>query len=185
MKKVIIYSLTLFLVAILTISGTYAYFFGFNTSENGVSSGTHEIQVIYSGAEPIDGEIELSLDKDMGMRRELSISLAEGSPPAQANFFIYLEKIDPGLARPGIRWEFYEIQDEEEIHIRSGDFNEAQANDQIYLGNNLELDVETRKFAVYVWAYGPDVGMEAIDQELKGYIAAESEPITGNLEQTN
>lgn len=182
MKKVIIYAITLFLVATFTIASTYAYLSGVVTSKKAVETGTHQIQVIYSGAEPIDGEIELTTEKTEDFRRELTIALDTGSLPAAANFYIHADKIDSGIARPGFKWEFYEVKNGIEEFISSGTFDGLQSNERIYMKKGLTLSAEVRTFAVYLWANGHEVGNEAIEQELKGYIGAETEPVTGNIE---
>ena len=183
MKKILTYAITLFLVAVFTIAGTYAYFSGYVTSKKAVETGTHQIQVIYSGAEPIDGEIELTVEKTEDFRRELTIALDESSLAAAANFYIHATKIDPGIARPGFKWEFYEVKGEDEEFISSGTFDGLQSNERIYMKNGLVLSTEVRTFAVYLWANGHEVGNEAIEQELRGYIGAETEPITGDMAQ--
>ena len=47
MKKILMYGLTLFLVAVLTISGTYAYFTGEITRRNAVEAKTTTIQATF------------------------------------------------------------------------------------------------------------------------------------------
>ena len=183
MKKILIYLTTLFLIAVFTIAGTYAYFSGFVTRQKAVESGTHQIQVIYSGAEPIEGEIELTVEKTEDMRRELTIALDENSLAAAANFYIHADKIDPGISRPGFKWEFYEVKGEEEEFISSGTFENLKSNERIYMKNGLVLSTEVRKFAVYFWANGHEVGNEAVDQVFMGYVGAETEPVTGDIDQ--
>ncbi len=115
------------------------------------------------------------------MRRELTISLAETSLLAQANFYIHASRIDSGLAIPGLKWEFYEVKNSGEEFISSGTFDGLQSNGRIYMKKQLVLSTDVRTFAVYIWANGHEVGNEAKEAVLQGYIGAETEPVTADL----
>lgn len=183
MKKILTYGITLFLVAIFTMGGTYAYFSSMVEKTNSIELGTLQMQVIYSGAEAIEGELELVTKKEDGVRRELSIALAETSLQTKANFYIHAETISEGFATPAFKWEFYEIKDGVEEYINSGTLEGLVANEKKYLTEDLVLTTEVRRFAVYLWVNGHEAGNEVLGAELKGYIGAETTPIIGNTSQ--
>lgn len=181
MKKIIMYAITLFLVAIFTIAGTYAYLRGEVTSRQAVDYGTMQLQVIYKGAEPIEGELELVKSKEEGVKRELSIALADNLFQASANFYIHAEVIDAGFASPAFKWEFYEVIDGKEVYLNSGTLEGLTSNQKKYLKEDLILTTTQRNFVVYLWVNGHEAGNEVIDAKLIGYIGAETTPITGEL----
>ena len=107
MKKVSIYVILLLLVLVITISGTYAFFTAVAQRENAIDTGTHQLQVKYSGDVAISGEIELVRTKEEGFRRELNIQLGTNSVSAVANFFIRVDEITEGFQNKALKWEIY------------------------------------------------------------------------------
>ena len=162
------------------MGGTYAYFSSIVEKTNSVETGALQMQVIYSGAEAIEGELELTTSKEGGVRREMSIALAETSLQTQANFYIHAENISEGFATPAFKWEFYEVKDGKEKYINSGTLEGLTSNNKKYLSEGIVLSTELRKFAVYLWVNGHEAGNEVLGAELKGYIGAETTPVVGN-----
>ena len=105
MKKVSIYVISLLLIAVVSISGTYAFFTAVIQRDNAVDTGSHQLQVQYSGDVAISGEIELVRKKEEGFRRELDIALGPKSVNAAANFFIQVDTITEGFQNKALKWE--------------------------------------------------------------------------------
>lgn len=184
MKKVITYVIVLSLVAIVTMSGTYAFFHTSALASNAIDNlTTHEIKVIYSGDTEIDGFIELVKSKEEGFRRVVSISLDTGSIDAAGNLYVYLDEITSGFSSTRcFKWELYEIKGNEEEYISDGSFYGYNSGEKAYMVQNLKLSTTTREFAVYLWLNGYEAGNETVGAILRGYIGAETQPITAILE---
>lgn len=184
MKKAIIYIVVLFSVAIVTISGTYAFFWSYTESSDKINADTHELKVLYSGDTEIDGYIPLVKTRDDGnFRREVNIALVEGSIDAEANIYIYLDEITSGFSSiHGLKWEIYELNGEEEKYINDGTFYGYSSGEKVYMAQGLKLSTTTREFAVYLWLNGYEAGNETVGAILRGYIGAETKPITGIME---
>lgn len=190
MKKKVILVTTLILVTIIAVGGTYAFLSSIIT-RNTFNAQSHKLEVIYRGDTEINGLLELVKSKEAGYRREVSIGLSENSVGATANLFIYIETITSNLAVTGLKWEIYRINGESETYVNSGTFmdcgkiNETKtkcsSGKSIYMVNNLELSTTPAKFAVYIWLNGDEVNNSVLDGMLKGYIAAETENITGQI----
>lgn len=180
MKKAFIYIITLLLVTIVTVSGTYALFTVMASGNNAINEvGTHQLKVIYSGDTAISGEIELVESKEKGFRRVVSIALGEDSTPAVANLYIALEHIDVGLASEAMNWELYELNGKEETYVDSGTLLGYESGQKVYMLKGLELTTTTKEYAIYLWLNGHKAGNEVKDAALRGFIGAETEPITG------
>jgi len=178
MKKMMIYTLTLFFVTLITVGGTYA-FFSAVVDQNTNTMGTHQLKVLYSGDTEISGFIELVKSKEEGFRRVVSISQTEDSVPALANIYIHLLQIDAGFSSVAMKWELYELNGEEEKYVNSGTFSGYQNAEKIYMLENLQLTEETKEYAIYLWLNGYEAGNEVVGATLRGYIGAETQPITG------
>ena len=181
MKKVSIYVISVSLIATLAIGGTYAFFTAVIQRNNAVETGSHQLQVQYSGDVAISGEIELVRTKEEGFRRELDIALGPKSVDAAANFFIQVDTITEGFQNKALKWEIYELINEEEKYINSGNFLNINSNSRNYIAEGLVLNQTTRKFVVYVWLYGEEAGNEVLGAKLTGHIGAETETISGIL----
>jgi len=181
MKKRSVYVILLLLVSVLAISGTYAFLTALAESNNAINTGSHQLQVEYSGDVQISGNIELVKAKEEGFRRELSIGLKTNSVPAAANFFIRVDNISQGFQIDALKWEIYEIINNNESYINSGTFKNITSNTTNYIAENISLSTATRKFAVYLWLDGKDATNDVIGAQLSGYIGADTEKISGDL----
>lgn len=188
MKKIISYAILLLIVTIVTVSGTYAIFTAVNYSDDLTDIGSHQIQVKYSGDTEIAGYIELVRSKEGGFRRTVSIALGEDSVPVAANLYIHLEQIDAGFSSKGLKWELYELTDNEdepenprETKVDSGTFEGYQSGQRIYMLKDLELTKETKKYAVYIWLNGYEASNEVVGAVLRGYIGAESNQVSATI----
>lgn len=191
MKKTPKMLIILLVVAILTIGGTYAFFSAtINTQQFTMKS--HQLEVIYTGDEEINGGLDLVKDKSGGYRREVSIGLSENSVGAAANIYISIAQITSTLATEALTWEIYRLENgvetlyDEGTFIDCGNIGESKtqcaAGKRIYMVENLVLSTTQQQFAIYVWLNGYKAGNEVLGATLKGYIGAETENITGILE---
>jgi hypothetical protein len=180
MKKVLTYAFVLLIVTIITVSGTYAVFTINENIGGEVELGAHEIKVIYSGDIQINGVIDLVRDKSGGFRRTVNIALAEGSVATAANIYIFLSEVQ-GLNCQALKWEIYSLDNDEETYLDSGTFLNYTSGEKIYMETDIELSLETKQYVVYIWLNGYEAGNEVKNGFLKGYIGAESTPVTGNI----
>lgn len=192
MKKTLTYATILLIVAIITISGTYAFFTATITTENPMAVEAHQLEVIYTGDTEINGGLDLVKDKSGGYRREVSIGISENSVGASANIYINIDQITTILATEALNWEIYKLENGVETEYNKGTFidcgqpNETKttcaAGKRIYMVSDLELSTTQQTFAIYIWLNGYKAGNEVLGATLKGYIGAETENITGVLE---
>lgn len=188
MKKVIKYATILIVVAIITISGTYALFTS-SIERELPESKTHQIQVRYSGAAPIDNVIELVEKKEDGFRRTIKIGKGEDSVPVKSSIYFYISNITEGFATTALKWEIYRVEGEEETYINSGTFENTITGDKIYLYKDFELSDEKNEdstykqteYVIYLWLNGHEAGNEVVGATFMGYIGAESSIVTGDI----
>ena len=119
--------------------------------------------------------------KEEGFRRQLSIGISENSVAAAANIFMHIDNITEGFQNKALKWEVYELINEKEIYINSGNFKNIKSNSIEYIAEGLTLSTTDRIFIVYLWLYGEEAGNEVIGAKLTGYVGAETETIHGNL----
>lgn len=181
MKKIGIYVITLLLVSVITISGTYAFFTVVTERNNALDSGTHQLLVKYTGDAAISGTVDLVKNKEEGFRRVLTIGLDENSLDAVANIFIKVDEITEGFQNDAFKWEIYELINNEEKYMKSGTFLNITSNSTNYIAENLALDTNVRTFVVYIWLNGDEAGNEVLGAVLQGYIGAETATISGEL----
>ena len=192
MKKILTYATILLIVAIISVSGTYAFFAASVSTEDPISGTAHHLEVRYNGDEEINGGLELVTDKSEGHRREVSIALAENSIDALANIYIYIDQISPGLASEALVWEVYTLENGVEVKYDEGSFvkcgktEETKAKcsdgDKNYLVTNYKLSTTSETFVIYLWLNAMKSDNSVLDGKLKGYIGAETENITGLLQ---
>lgn len=180
MKKILTYALILTVVALVTISGTYALFTA-STSTELNNAGAHQVQVRYTGDTQIEGFIELVKTKEEGFRRVIRIGKGEDSVPVTASIYMYLTEITEGFTSKALKWEIYKISDGEEIYINDGTFENAESGNKIYLNQDFELSNELTEYVIYIWLNGYEAGNEVIGASLLGYIGAESSVVTGDI----
>lgn len=192
MKQSLTYATFFLIIAIITIGGTYAFFTARTTSDKPLLTGTHQLEVIYTGDTEINGNLNLVKDKNDGHRRQVSIRLSENSVGASANIYINVDQITSSLATAALIWEIYKIENEQEIKVDDGTFLDCGQLDEtktkctngkrIYMINNLELTTTPQTFAIYIWLNGYKAGNEVLGSAFKGYIGAETENVTGTLQ---
>jgi len=190
-KKAIIYITTILLLTIITVGGTYAFFTANASSKNDVVTEAHKFEVIYTGGTKISGPLNLASKKEQGTNTTVNIKVAEDSVLGKANIYIMIEEISKVIANDALVWEVYKTSQGVESFVDSGTFLECadgnntkpcEANDKLYLVKNYKLSKENTSFTIYLWLNGNLVDNQVIGATFKGYIGAESENFTADIE---
>ena len=192
MKKIVVYIIALSLVMFITIGVTYAYFSTSVNSGDKQVGGSHRLEVIYTGDTEISGNLKLVNSKEEGFIRKVYIKLSDRSVGAASNLYINVEKITADLAVLALHWEVYGFKEGNEVYHDDGTFmdcggiNETKSKctngKRIYIVTDYVLSTTDTEFVVYLWLDGNEVGNEVLGDTLKGYIGAETNNITGDLE---
>lgn len=180
MKKITLYIIATILLAIITVSGTYAYFVVTTNSEigNSIIGNSSKINVIYSGDADITGVLELVNSKEEGRQATVKIQLSNDSVDAEANIYIQVNQIGQNLASEALNWELYRTYNGTESFVAKGTFDGVSAGNKLYIDRNYRLSTDETSYTVYIWLDGNKVGNEALGETFKGYIGAEAEHIT-------
>lgn len=189
MKNIILYGIMIFLVIIVTVSGTYAFFSSTANSEV-ANFDAAKFEVIYTGGTAITGNLELVKNKEEGFKTEVNIKVSEGSVEGKANLYINIEDITDNIAIEAFNWEVYKTVNGNSSFVNSGTFidcekdgvkKQCKSGDKMYIVRDYPLTTTNTTFTVYLWLDGNKVGNEVIGSSFNGYIGAESENITANL----
>jgi len=109
MKKLMLYIISILLLAIAVIGGTYAFYQSSSTTGNSaVSEDSSNFAVIYNPGDPISGHINIinDTDDDLKLKTTARIKMAPDSIDANAQLFINLEEITTNLINEeGLKWE--------------------------------------------------------------------------------
>ena len=194
MKKIIIYSSIILMIIIITVSGTYAFFSATTNTGNVLTADASKLDVIYTGGTEINGNLKLvnpdENAKNKGFNTTVRIKLAEDSVDAKANLYIQINEITAAIATEGLVWEVYKEYEGVESFVDSGTFIECEngattkkcANgDRLYIVRDYQLTTTDTFYTVYIWLNGDKVGNEVLNAKLNGYIGAQTEEITTNL----
>lgn len=190
MKKILIYATIIVLTIVITVGATYAYFSA-STNSNNMNSGSSQIEIIYTNGNKIEGDMNLSTDKEGGRNTTVNVRQTTNSVPTELNLFLNVDQITSALAVEGLVWEVYKTYDGITTFVDSGTFldcgdkgetkSKCTNGDRLYLVTDYALSTTNTAFTVYVWLDGNKVGNEVIGATFSGTIAAESNEITGNL----
>lgn len=184
-----LYLIIVFLVTIVTVSGTYA-FFSSTANSSEMNFDTAKFEVIYTGGTAITGNLELVKSKEEGFNTKINIKVSEGSLDGKANLYINIEEITANIATEAFNWEVYKTVNGNENFVNSGTFidcekdgikKQCESGDKIYIVRDYPLTTTNTTFTVYIWLNGYEVGNEVVGSSFNGYIGAESENITANL----
>lgn len=191
MKKTILYTAIILLLTIITISGTYAYLTASVNSGNNIVTEGHNFEVIYTGGTNIEGSLNLVSRKEDGLNTTVNIRVSEDSVLGKANIYIQVEEISEKIATEALKWEVYKTFDGVQSLVDTGTFldcegetatKKCESGDRLYIVKDYKLSATNTAFTVYIWLDGNLIGNEAIGASFNGYIGAESENITGDLE---
>lgn len=182
MKKILMYTAAVLLITIITVGGTYAYFFATIASDNdAANTNSTKLDVIYTKGDTIDGFLNLSSDKTGGINTTINIKVAEDSVMGIADLYFNIEEITANLAIASLHWEVYKTIDEVESFVNRGTFEGKQTGDKFTIVDNYKLSATNTAFTVYIWLDGNAVGNEVLTGKIKGYISASIEQFTAEL----
>ena len=178
MKKIIIYIIAVFLLIIITVAGTYAYFVSTINSGNSLAGSSSKLEVLYTGDTAITGVLNLVNSKEEGKQATVKIQLSNESVDAKADIYIQVNEIGTDIASDALNWELYRTHKGTETFVARGTFDGVSSGNKIYVDRNYRLSTEETSYTVYIWLDGNKIGNEAVGERLEGYIGAEAEHIT-------
>ena len=190
MKKTLLYSLGLLLIAILTIGVTYAYFINTVSSSQNAEANAKKFEVLYTGGSALTTNLQPRESRDETYKTSVNIKMAEGSINAIANIYINIEEMSDVLASDALVWEIVVKKGTNNINITpsKGNFSSCMTNSinecnngrKIYILNDYEVTTENTEITVYLWVDGSKVGNEIVGATFTGYIGAETRNVTGS-----
>lgn len=184
MKRQLIYTICAFLLlAIAVVGSTYAFFTATTGENSNVTAEASKFEVIYSGGTEINGPIDLSTDRTGGVNTTVHIKVGQGSAHALAYLYFNIEQMTDNLSVSNVKWEVSGLKGGKEVYTNSGTFlgyNDT-SNNKIPIVENYRLTEEQTDFTLYIWIDGPNTGNEILGASLSGYISANTERFTGQL----
>lgn len=179
MKKTILYIVIVLLLTIITVGGTYAFFYA--TENMGISTNSHKLEVIYTGGTKIDKPLNLVKTKEEGVNTTVNIGVSQESVLVKANLYINIEEITSTIATEALTWEVYKVSETGESRVNWGTFDGNQKGDKVYIVTDYQLSTDITAFKVYIWLNGYIAGNETVGAKFKGSIGAETEDFTANI----
>ena len=130
MKKTLLYSLGLLLIAILTIGATYAYFINTVSSSQNAEANAKKFEVLYTGGSALTTNLQPRESRDETYKTSVNIKMAEGSINAIANIYINIEEMSDVLASDALVWEIVVKKGTNNINITpsKGTFSSCMTN---------------------------------------------------------
>lgn len=208
MKKIALYTVSILLLTIVLVGGTYAYLLAdASTSNSAINEKASNFQVIYSGGDPINGPINIISGEDQSkkIKTSVKIKMSADSVDANAQLFINVEEITQNLVdNEGLKWEIYGYIDGTLEYSNKGTFkgvDPTNATNCSSSGNKITckegyyipiIGMDTKvplivsqdeiTFDIYFWLDGNIVANEILGASFKGTIGAKTEAFTANLQ---
>lgn len=184
MKKQLIYSIiAVFLIMIIIIGSTYAFFTSTAKANNNAAANSKNFEVIYTGGgKNLSGSLDPCTKKEDGINTTVNIKMAQNSALAKATLYINIEKITSNLAVEGFIWEVYGTNESgEEVYYKKGNFAGINDTDKntINIVEDYKLSYENTSFTVYLWVDANKVNESILNSEFKGSLGAKTENFTG------
>lgn len=184
MKRQVIYSIcAILLLMIAVIGSTYAFFTATTGENSNVTTVAKKFEVIYTGGTEINGPLNLSSDRTGGVNTTVHIKVSEGSVHALAYLYFNIEQMTNNLSVANVKWEISGIQNNQEVYTNHGTFfgyNDTD-NKTIPIVEDYRLTEDQTDFTLYIWIDGNNTGNEIYGASLSGYISANTERFTGQL----
>lgn len=184
MKRQTIYTICAFLLlAIATVGSTYAFFSATTGEDSNVATESQKFEVIYTGGTEINGPIDLSTDRTGGVNTTVHIKVGQGSSHALAYLYFNIEQMTNNLSVTNVKWEVSGVKGGQEVYTNNGTFEGYNDTDNniITIVEDYRLSEEQTDFTLYIWIDGPNTGNEIFGASLSGYISANTERFTGQL----
>lgn len=184
MKKQLIYSIiTVFLIMIIIIGSTYAFFTSTAKANNNAAANSKNFEVIYTGGgQNLSGSLKPCAKKEDGINTTVNIKMAQNSALARATLYINIEKITSNLAVEGFVWEVYGTDPNgTQVYYNKGNFAGTNDTDKntVNIVENYQLSYENTSFTVYLWVDRSKVDNGILNSEFKGSLGAKTENFTG------
>ena len=184
MKKQLIYSITVILLLVISVTSvTYSFLSASTGQNNNVSTNSSRFQIIYTGGTEINGPLDLSADRSGGVNTTVHIKVAQGSSQALSYLYFNIEQMTANLSSSNVKWEVVGTRNSQQVYTNSGTFSgyNSTTNNKIPLVENYRLTEDQTDFTVYIWIDGNSAGNEMFGASLSGYISANTEQFTGVL----
>lgn len=197
MKKNTIYLIIGIVFGTLLITGgTFAYFSAVaNSKRNSVTAKSYKYDVIYSGGQIMQGNLDLALDRSGGYDTTVNIRMGEGSALPKASLYLDVYEISDNLLldnspwQKALKWEIEGFKDGEMIYSKSGDFRECSTSfnkvcangDKLYFITDYQLSYTDTIFHIYVWLDANIADNGVIGTHVRGYVAATTEEFSADL----
>ena len=194
MKRMLLSILSVMMLAIVTVSATYAYYqSSVNGTANSVGSASDEFDVIYTGGNQLSGQLQITNSRSEDFKTTVSIKMAPNSALAKANIYIKISEISSVLASDKLVWEVVGEHDGEEITLtpNSGDFTTCThsdgttgtctSGDKLYIVTDYDLDYDDTDFTIYIWINGTKVTNDVIGARFSASVGAETLNLSGSL----
>lgn len=197
MKKSTVYLIIgIVLGTLLVTGGTYAYFSAVaNSRNNRVTATSYKYDVIYSGGQISQRDLELAVDRNGGYDITVDIKMGPGSALPKSSLYLDIYEISNNLLLNGdpwqkaLKWEVEGFMNNEMIYSKSGDFTECStsfnkvcaAGDKLYFVTDYQLSYTNTKFKIYVWLDAEIADNGVIGANIMGYVAATTEEFSGDL----
>ena len=190
MKKSLIYTIIVVVcIALITISGTYAFFmFTINGSTpTNTASSNFEISYV-GGGSTFDGPLNLVSTKEDGYKKTLKLKVVNGSVDAKLNLYIQIESISQNLAVEAFKWEIYGYNSSsQQVYTNSGTFDgySASAGSNIVNLVNYDYTLTSNEttFDIYLWLDVNEDVNNVFGGTFTGHIAARTEQFSGIVKQ--
>ncbi len=191
MKKQVLYTIVLVLcIALITISGTYAFFmFSINgNAPSNTDSSNFEISYV-GGGSTFNGTLDLVTNRNDGYKKTLKIKTLNSSVNAKLNLYLQIESISAELAAgDAFKWEVYGYNSSsQQVYSKTGTFKNYSANSGSNIINLVNYDYtltnDETTFDIYLWLDIAKAGNEVMGSTFTGHIAARTEQFTGIVKQ--
>ena len=193
MRRMILSILSVIMLAVVTVSATYAYYqSSVNGTTNSVGASSNEFDVIYTGGNQLSGQLQVASSRSENFKTTVSIRLAPNSTLAKANLYIKISEISSVLASDMLVWEVVAQNNGESVTLTPsrGDFTTCthsngttgtcQSGDKLYIVTNYNLLYTDTDFTIYVWINGDKATNAVVGASFSASVGAETENLTGS-----
>ena len=158
--KQVLVVVTIFMVGLMLIGGSYAYWtWTSNTNKNvvfNVASNLKKYIKYDSGNSKFVGEFQVGSDYTDGVHSTISLYKTSEANKANvlANINLDINDIGSNMASStGIKWTVTEGTSSNVVRvIASGSFNSKSAGDTVYMVSNLEVTTTETFYTIWIWA---------------------------------
>ena len=123
------------------------------------------------------------VDRTGGVSTTVHIKVGEGSAEALSYLKLNIIEMTENLSVENVKWEVSGMRGGQEVYTNSGTFQgyDDTTNNVIPIVEDYRLSETQTDFTLYIWIDGPTTGNEIIGASFSGYISANTERFTGQL----